>query len=297
MPTIRTLLDDNVTLTCQSIDRIFLHGWVPGLQTPGQLIRFVLHKGYPIPSPAALGKIGKQFVADLESFFEAEQVPVIRFGKKDRKEEVARPHLQKAAAESREGVVLVGVAQEKVHGWKGWRQGGSDGHPHFEYARQSLFVNHYYIYVFDLEWGPCFFKLCAYAPYPVWVWCNGHEWAKQQLRKASVGFTELDNGFRSCDDPEFLHRTCTRLSAGAVRALCARWLGRLPSPFTAEDREIGCFHDFSVRQLEVSDTRVFDRPDSGRRWFEQTIRDHLDLGRPDHVSLVFNRRINSRTPG
>src|SRR4029079_17913155 len=32
-------------------------------------------------------------------------------------------------------------------------------------------------------------------------------------------------------------------------------------------------------------------------FFEQLIRDHLDVGRPESVSLVFDRRLNSRTPG
>jgi hypothetical protein len=47
----------------------------------------------------------------------------------------------------------------------------------------------------------------------------------------------------------------------------------------------------------MSDTRVFDRPAAGRAWFEQTIRDQLDLGRPDKVKIIFDRKITRRTPG
>ena len=36
---------------------------------------------------------------------------------------------------------------------------------------------------------------------------------------------------------------------------------------------------------------------AGRSFFEQLIRDHLDVGRPESVSLIFDRRINRRTPG
>jgi hypothetical protein len=32
-------------------------------------------------------------------------------------------------------------------------------------------------------------------------------------------------------------------------------------------------------------------------WFEGVIRDHLDVGRPSQVALVFHRRVNRRTPG
>ena len=41
----------------------------------------------------------------------------------------------------------------------------------------------------------------------------------------------------------------------------------------------------------MSDTAVFDRPTAGRAWFEAAIRDHLDLGHPERVSLIFGRQI------
>lgn len=44
-------------------------------------------------------------------------------------------------------------------------------------------------------------------------------------------------------------------------------------------------------------TQVLDRPVNGRIFFEQVIRDNLDLGRPDQVQLVFHRRITRKTPG
>ena len=36
---------------------------------------------------------------------------------------------------------------------------------------------------------------------------------------------------------------------------------------------------------------MLDRPVSGRIFFEQVIRDNLDIGRPDQVGLVFDRRL------
>jgi protein gp37 len=36
--------------------------------------------------------------------------------------------------------------------------------------------------------------------------------------------------------------------------------------------------------MEVSLTQIFDRPLRGREFFEEVIRDNLDLGRPDRVA-------------
>jgi hypothetical protein len=44
-------------------------------------------------------------------------------------------------------------------------------------------------------------------------------------------------------------------------------------------------------------TQVLDRPQSGRVFFEEVIRENLDIGRPDQVQLIFNRRVTKRTPG
>jgi hypothetical protein len=53
----------------------------------------------------------------------------------------------------------------------------------------------------------------------------------------------------------------------------------------------------SILQAEFSLTQVLDRPVTGRVFFEEVIRENLDLGRPSQVQLIFDRRINKRTPG
>lgn len=57
---------------------------------------------------------------------------------------------------------MLGVAQEKAFARRGWRDGGNDAHPHFEFDPSAVFVNHYYQYIFDADWGPSFIKTNAY---------------------------------------------------------------------------------------------------------------------------------------
>jgi len=294
-----TLLRDHTRLTCGSVDRIFLQGYVPGLQSPGQVARFLLQRGFPFPSSAALGLIGDRYVDDIKRWAKAEGVPIHYFKKGEKKEAIAEPLLEAAAKEGGEGrVVLLGIAQEKASAWRSWIKGQErSGRPHTEWGRQMTYVNHYYWYLWDPDWGKAFWKTNAYCPFPVWLWLNGHEWAKRQLEKVGVEYEALDNGFRSCADPQALQRICDRLGPGAVENFFWRWFWRLPSPFTHEDLRAGYVYDLSVRQFEVSDTRVFDRPQAGRAFFEGLIRDHLDIGRPQQVVLVFDRRLTPRTPG
>jgi hypothetical protein len=248
--------------------------------TAHQVVRFLLDRGVSIPSPTLLGKMGRAYATAIDRYAAEHDIAVVRFATGQSKEELARPYFAQAECEGRFGVVLIGVAQEKTTAWRGVRRGGPDGHPHFEFTRQAVFVNHYYFYIRDPDWGPAFVKTCAYAPFPVWVYLNGHEWAKRQAEREGVGFEALDNGFRSTDDAGALAAICARLSAREVWRFFDRWQARLPSPFTAEDRRRGYRYALAFRQLELSDTRVFDRPQAGRAWFEQTVRDQLASGAP-----------------
>jgi hypothetical protein len=120
------------------------------------------------------------------------------------------------------------------------------------------------------------------------------EWVKRRLARRGIAFTPLDNGIATVDNPVALQRTCDRLAAANVQRYFDRWCYRLPSPFTAKDRRAGYAHTLSILQLEISRTEVFDRPLRGRQFFEAVIHDHLDLGRPEKLQLLFHRRLPRR---
>jgi hypothetical protein len=292
---VNTLLREHVTLDIECLDRIYLNGYVPTLQMPGQLVSFLLdHRGQKIPSPVLLKHITDQFVQAVKAFAQENQVPIVHFQPGQRKEDVAAGYRQ--AFNQTEGVVFIGVAQEKAQAFKGQKKEKS-GYVGFDFSRQSVYVNHYYFYLQDREFGPAFIKICSYAPYPVKVCLNGHEWAKQQLHQAGIAFESLDNGFLSCADPQQLQTVCDQLAPEQIQAFFAKWLARLPLPLTTEDRKAGYTWRLSVWQLEVSRTQVFSDPVHGRAFFEAIIRENLDLGRPDRVQLVFDRKIIKTTPG
>jgi hypothetical protein len=310
MGTVASLLAHHVTLRVSSVDRIGIGGYIPALQHEGGLVQFLLHRASlvgrrNIPSPALLGHNHDRLVRDLDRFVAQHELPVIRFRKGDAKEQIARRYQLAAAADGRTGVVLVGKAQERMDVWRGWVDKSSPRstktHPHVSFGRQSAVPDHWYFYLWDDAWGPAFIKLSTYAPFGLWVMANGHEWAKRQLVRAGIGFTELDNGLWTVEDPATARRICAGLGSGHVRGLINRWLPTLPSPLTIEDRRTGFDWRFSVRQMEIADTAVFDRPAAGRAWFEAAIRDHLDVGRPDKVKVIFGRQLKLRgkhqTPG
>ena len=295
MPTIDELLRDHVTLEVECLDRLYLNGYVPTLQMPGQLVTFLTqHRGHPIPSPTLLQKMSEAFVQAPKAFATAQQIPLIHFERGARKEDVAAQY--RARYSGTEGVVFIGIAQEKAHAFRASKR--TDGPlVGFQYSRQPVHVNYYYFYLLDEDFGPAFIKVCSYAPFTLKVYLNGHEWAKRQLLKEGIAFEALDNGFRSCANPARLQAICDTLGAAQIQAFFDKWLARLPLPLSEADRRAGYDYRLSVWQVEVSRTQVFADPARGRAFFEEVIRENLDLGRPDRIQLVFERRIRKDTPG
>ena len=294
MLTVKEVLRDKIDLDIECVDRVYLNGYVKYLQMPGGVINFIREqRNWPIPSPQMMKKISQAFREDVERFAAERNIPIVTFKKQDEKEEVAKEYLEQFEGQS--GVVLIGKAQEKALGYKAQatRRGQRVW---FEYSRQQVYVTHYYFYILDEDFGLFFIKICSYFPFEVKVCFNGHEWAKQQLQQAGIGFEALDNGFATCDDPECLQEICQSLNAAKIQALFDYWVEQLPWPLSADDRAAGYRHQLSVWQLEVSKTLVFTDPEQGRALVESIIRDNLDAGRPDRVSLIFERRVTKRTP-
>jgi hypothetical protein len=293
-PNIAAIIRQHVSLEVRCIDRLYLHAWMPKLQTSGGLCYFLAdHLGHPIPSPALFKPLHDRFIAAVRTFAQRQHVPLIPFEPRQRKDDIVADYRRRFTA--REGVVVIGVAQEKMRSFKAQKRSGPGTKVTFDFSRQSVAVNHYYFYVHDREWGPAFLKIGTYLPYPM-LCLNGHEWVKQHLRRQRVRFASLDNGFLRCADAAALQATCDALGPADVQAFFDRWSQRLPWPMTPADRAAGYDYRLAICQLEVSLTHVFDQPVQGRHFFEAVIRENLDLGRPDRVGLLFPVRITRATP-
>src|SRR5215212_1192545 len=242
-------------------------------------------------------------VADVLDEHVVFELELVLFGMGQREDGLSQEFLAKFTDE--EGVLFVGRAQEKAGVWRTQRRHNPvTGGSYAWLVRGSAFINFFYFYCVDADFGPFFLKFSTYFPYTAKLCINGNEWAKRQAAKAGIGFEPLDNGFASFDDPADVARVqeiCDSLGPEHIDALLRKWLAILPNPFTPEDETAGYRYELSILQAEFSLTQMLDRPVSGRIFFEQVLHDNLDIGRPDQVSLVFDRRIigkgRSATPG
>ncbi len=301
------VLAGHVLFEVEAIDRMYLNLYQPRLQHgAGVASFFVGHRGYRFASSALMAPMTAAFTADIGHFIAARGLDLVRFAKGQRKDDVTREYLRRADRDDRglvpAQVLYVGVAQEKQRVFRTVRRRNPvTGASYPWLVRASGVVNQYYFYCVDEEFGPVCVKLSGYFPYTGRLILHGNEYAQRQAARAGLGFVPLDNAFAAVDDVAAVQAICDGLDEGTIEALAARLLRLLPHPFTAEDTAAGYRYELSVLQAEFSLTQVLDAPVSGRIFFEQLIRDNLDIGRPDQVGLIFGRRIIRKgrraTPG
>jgi hypothetical protein len=296
--TVAEVLSDHVVFEVECVDRMYLNVYVPQLQHVGGLLGYVHRQlGLPIASTAPLAQITDRFATAVHRFAGREQVPWVDFAKGQRKDDVMHEQLAGfEAAGQTEGVVFIGRAQEKTRLFRTEKRRDREGKSYPWIVKATGMVNHFYIYCVDRDFGPFFIKFCSYFPYNAKLCINGNHWAQHQAARAGIAFEALDNGFAAVSDPVALQQICQQLGSGQIDALLRKWLARLPHPFTPADRDAGYRYDISILQAEFSLTQMLDKPVSGRVFFEQVIRDNLDAGRPDQVSLIFDRRLKRTGP-
>jgi hypothetical protein len=292
--TINEVLEGHVAMRLACVDRLYLNAYVPNLQVGGQVVQFLVsHRGNPVPSPALFEQNGNRFRKAVKDFAAEWEIPILRLKKPDRsrfddrKLDHVMPYLEAAQRKGRFGVVAIVAAQESqwVFGAKN-RSDKAGTAVWFEFVKEERKIGVYYFYVLDRDFGPGFIKICTYFPHPAKVWCNGHEWAKRQAAKAGIAFTALANGFASCSDS---------FGPGDIQHFFDHWSGVIPTPFTPADRAAGYWWELSMRQVEVSETLVFDDPRRARSFFEALVADNVGIGRPELVCMAFGRQLRSTT--
>jgi hypothetical protein len=301
------VLAGHVLFEIEAIDRMYLNLYQPRLQHgAGIAAFFVGHRGHRFASSALMAPMTRTFTADIGHFVAARGLDLVRFAPGQRKDLVTAGYLRRAETDERglvpAQVLYAGVAQEKQKVFRtSKRRNPVTGATYPWLVPGSAVVNQYYFYCVDEDFGPVCVKFSSYFPYTGRLIINGNEYAKRQAAKAGIGFVPLDNAFAAVDDVAAVQAICDGLDEEKITALAARLLAMLPHPFTAADTAAGYRYELSVLQAEFSLTQVLDAPVTGRIFFDQLIRDNLDLGRPDRISLIFDRKIIARgkraTPG
>ena len=252
--------------------------------------------GLPIASTAPLAKITDAFSAAMHRFARDQRVPWVDFVKGQRKDDVMHEHLAGFDRRGGGAVRRPGAGEDRaVPHREAPRRRPAAAYPWI--VKSTGMVNHFYFYCRRRRLRPVLPEVLLLLPLQ-------RQAVHQRPRVGQApGRAGRDRVHRAGQRLRRLSPTrprCRRSATGSARSRSTRccasgWRScRTRSP--RRDRAAGYRYDLSILQAEFSLTQVLDRPVSGRVFFEQVIRENLDLGRPDQVSLVFDRRLKRSGP-
>ena len=240
--------------------------------------------------------INRDFEKAVANQVAAEGIQIHRFAKGERKDYRTQRMLKNFSKPK--GILYLGTAQEKMSTIQTEKQINPKTGSKFPWlVRATAVVKCYCWHLVAADFGPLFIQFGSYFPYPVKVCLNGNEYLKRHLAKEGIDFEALDNGPLTCADPVRAQAIANALDERKIQQVVWKWLDRLPKPLTDADRLADYQYQWSILQAEFPLTQVFDRPLTGRQFFDQVIRDNLIIGHPSQVSLIFQRRVTKATPG
>ena len=270
-------------------DRILLNGVIQVLQNPACVVGFLKEKRQATRvTPAYFRAISADYHHFVQAFAEQRHIEIVQPPKGVRREEWVEPFSQQLQGQTVIPVIL--KARENARVAVSFPRQGD----HVELLNR--FVQQYYFYIQDQDFGRMFVRVCPYFPFSVRVCLNGHEWLACRLRQEGIAFEQCANAFRTCDDPARLQELSDRFSAADIEACAHRWLAQLVPFFTdRERRHQGFGYRLFVSQVEYCTNLVFEHRAALDHLHERLLDLNRSIGHPEKITIIFGRRITKHT--
>ena len=270
-------------------DRLLLNGVIQVLQNPACVVGFLKEKRQAARvTPAYFKAISTDYHRFVQAFAEKRHVEILMPPKGVRREEWVEPFYQRLQGQAGMAVILKARANARV-AVSFPRQGD-----HVELLNR--FVQQYYFYLQDRDFGRMFVRVCPYFPFSVRICLNGHEWLACRLRDEGIAFEQCANAFRTCADPARLQALSDRFSAADIEACAHRWLAQLVPFFTdRERRHQGFGYRLFVSQVEYCTNLIFESRAALDRLHDRLLDLNRSIGHPEKIAMIFGRRITKQT--
>jgi hypothetical protein len=283
---------NSISFQYRCFDRILLNGLIQPFQQPESVVGFFSRHRETFPvSRDVLRRIADETHTWIKGRAEKRQIPIVE-PPEGRRDEFVRPYFRQAKADE---VVLIIRAREPARILASIGSKKSNQY-HLEFKRR--WVIQYNVYVNDHAFGPMFIRVCPYFPFSARICLNQHHWLANQMRERGIRFTQCNNAFLRCSDPDELQRLADSMQASDLLACGHKWLAHLTPFFTdAERKHGGCQHRLFFSQVEYCDNLVFRRRFALDALAERLLDANRTIGQPKKLAMIFGHKVTKYYKG
>ena len=281
---------DEISLEYSLIDRMRVRGHVLNLQTITMLRMFFQQvRGVEWIEPQHLQQLTSEFVHFVEQYAELHDIPLITAKPGESHVDQAALYLDRFAEQDKAVYCIIKVQEETSSFVSYLPKGGTRKERKVARARRR--VNHYYFFIKDPDFGVGnSLRVSSYAPFPVTVCFNGHNFVAQYLTNRNVGFQMRDNMFVAVEDQKVFHRALAALTPRAIERFCDYWVYEVTDWFPSRARRRGFFYRWFLDQVEYSHNLIFRDSDRLNALFGRLLDLGRAIGQPHVIARLFQRK-------
>ena len=300
MDRLSELFGERVQFRYTCLDRIVLHGYLTGLQRPGQRVHF-FHDVVRVAciEPKVLQGRTAAYREWVDRYTMGQGIPVLAAPKGVRKEELVRPYYGKLGPH--EGIACVLTSLETTRTFISYApqrtpRSGDENDRRIETGRKRFL--HLYGYVWDPVMGPMSLRVSTYLPFTITAYLNGHHFVSERLRQAGVALYQQDNAILRVADPVALQAAADALTPAVLQERCDYGAAKVAPSFSpAERAAMELRYRYSLAQIELATDVVFAAPSPLRALFRRAVELGLLMGGADRTTHLFGRQITARYGG
>jgi hypothetical protein len=272
-------------------DRILLNVCVQLLQIPVNVVCFFRDQRQQAVDRNTFRAVSRQYHDWVTRYAQEQHIPLVRPEDftDDRRENWTEGFFQQRQGQPGIGVILKSRESARIAVAE-----GQHGKPHIDLTNR--FVEQYYFYLDDPQFGRAFFRICPYFPHNSRLCINGHEWLARQLTQEGIPYQKCGNAFLECAAPARLQELADQFSHEHIIPFAHRWLAQLVPTFTAAElRRQGYGFRLFVSQAEYCHNTIFHERAALDRLHERLLDHNRTIGRPDRLAYIFGRRFTEKT--
>jgi len=289
---------DDITLEYSLIDRMRLPGHVLNLQTITMLRSYFQQvRRVDWIEPADLQRLTDDFVRFVEDYASRHNVPILPGKPGESHVDQAAPYLEQVA-DKHEAVYCIIKVQEETSSFVSYVPKGGPRNER-KIARGRRRVNHYYFFIKDPEFGTGnWIRVSSYAPFPVTVYFNGHNFVAQHLDRQGVRYQMRDNMFVEVENETVFRRAISVLTPRTIERFANRWVYDLTVWFPERARRRGFYDRWFMDQVEYAHNLIFRDPDRLNALFGRLLDRGREIAQPHVIARLFQRkRLQTRRTG
>ena len=291
MPSFLERHSDNITGVLSCFDRVVIQGTLPDICHPKAItdwffahkIRIFDYTTWAAPMRDQIKDNIKKIAVDAGL-----KIQFVRKQKDFRKEQRVKEII--ATRGDHPGIVHIFSAMESCTAFKPWHNKQTHA-SYFKYDTGRCL--HYYVYFIDKEFGLCYLRIPAWAPFRLQFYFNGHNWLARQLDKRGIDYQQVENAFVHVDDFAKAQKLADNFPVKRLQRLLDRYAKKLCPP-------VAKFHDgihWSIMQAEYAMDIIFSDRETLYPIYEELIRTLSHAVKPDNVSMFLGKRLDGRYNG